>query len=279
MAWARASGASSVPGRGAGTRYSSAASFCSWLNSLSALYSAQCRPVSSGEQESAQRLASEGQPALYALVVREMIINRTCTQCGASRDKLDDATECQCGSVAKIVQGTATATIRVTGRNLESSLVYEGPRPWHEQWLTVLNRLERLRDAYDPLCTLSSDDMKRQAHDFFVECWTLKDWLQSDDVSALPASKAVLDGYCSKESPLRVCQAMANVKKHRQLDSPEKLSARISRLTQKPTGRALTITYGSSVEPDRHVDALDLAEQSVNAWRRFLRQHGLTQPA
>jgi hypothetical protein len=209
-----------------------------------------------------------------------MITSRTCAQCGASRDQLDDATECHCGSVAKIVYATATATIRVTGRNLESSLVYEAPRPWHEQWLTVLNRLERLRDAYDPLCTLSSDDMKRQAHDFFVECWTLKDWLQSDDVNALPASKAVLDAYCSaKGSPLRVCQAMANLKKHRQLDSPKKLSARISRLNQKSTGRALTITYGSSVEPDRHVDALDLAEQSVIAWRRFIQQYGLTKPA
>jgi hypothetical protein len=107
---------------------------------------------------------------------------------------------------------------------------------------------------------------------FFIESAHMYDALGNDPWTGLTGQ--AIFAYV-RATPLRIGQAYANTYKHIDRSKPEDLRAYVSRDGDSPEGRFATIKYWSSVEPEQTIEALDLAEQCLQAWQAFLTRHHL----
>ncbi len=158
-------------------------------------------------------------------------------------------------------------------------------RPWAEKWIFVLHQLERLRAVYDgtdrPRGTL---DIEGLAMSFFVECDHLEDWMKRDP-APLPGltgkqrrefRKAVV-AFHDSDVALRQCSNICNAHKHYGRDDGL-LVARIRTISELPPGWRVTIDLDWPKPTSPTVDALELADQCVAAWKGFFAANGIHEP-
>jgi hypothetical protein len=152
-------------------------------------------------------------------------------------------------------------------------------RPWLEKWRFVLHHLARLRRYYESEVPDTSNlDVEAWATGFFVECNHLVDWLCHDISSLGGVTKRQIRDFASDSEALRRCDAICNTHKHHTRNTM-KPTARIGDVEQSRGRWQVTVELDWLSRPGGPtVDALDLADQCVAEWQRFLELHGITNP-
>jgi hypothetical protein len=130
-------------------------------------------------------------------------------------------------------------------------------------------------DAYSARQGLIAEHhLRRVVEEFFKDCRELADWLWQDHQNTNLDKSAVITAVMGDPN-LRLADAIAQTTKHHTRSGSDPITARISRVViendymrarvgwRRPSG-----SYGKE-------DALELARKCVDAWRRFLMQHGL----
>lgn len=115
-------------------------------------------------------------------------------------------------------------------------------------------------------------------HAFFTCCFHLKDWLDADKKVPREIRDKVED-YLESDLWLRLCADLANGSKHMVLNKSRRFKedSRVEPLLVPPSllpvGAVLVVRVGTRRYPIDQV-----VEGSVNAWKDFLREHGLADP-
>lgn len=192
----------------------------------------------------------------------------------------DQRTPCpECGSTLRRTSVSATDALGPVRDSTSFEVHYAPGRPWQEQWRVVLERFERLQAACSGRVTGIKDTFQlgRVAVDFCEDCHHLKDWLQSDP--AVPAAvQGLVETHRRADKSLTLTGHVANTNKHhgRALNL---VRAQVDAVAVRDGGRA-SITIGWT-DPDTAQsgsrDALDLATDSVAAWRTFFANHSLSE--
>ena len=147
---------------------------------------------------------------------------------------------------------------------------------WQSQWERVQRRLDDVRTVYTgrPGGTEAAIDTVQS---FFEAVHHLKDWLRNDPSSGI--AKAVGDKLINGSLVLQLCADLANGSKHLALTSSrtDDRSTRIARndvTVFAGTGTSAHRFYVESTGTE--YDVLQLAEDAVAEWHRFLSSQGLT---
>ncbi|MGY1607668.1 hypothetical protein ACI79V_10880 [Geodermatophilus sp. SYSU D00700] len=148
-------------------------------------------------------------------------------------------------------------------------------RPWREQWQLMLDHLERLRRAYAGETLEGNPSIKRVVQDSAVACRHVLDHLQYDADEASRITKTMLWQYYQTSEPLKIVNALAVTTKHHTADDPTRLTAYVDKARFEPGNVSVPVVYFSSTKPQQTIEALELAERSVAAWRGFLASHGI----
>jgi hypothetical protein len=147
-----------------------------------------------------------------------------------------------------------------------------GPRPWLDHWLRVQREFEILQDMYaGRLRQLRSQDVQNNVNNFFIGCYQLKDHIKRDSAVLTPAKRDV-EQYVHKTSALTLAGDIANTVKHNTLTSGR--SAQISGWKTDQSGATAEITADNGTVSTTY-DALVLAQDAMNAWRKFIAKHSL----
>ncbi|MGY1684943.1 hypothetical protein ACI8AK_05070 [Geodermatophilus sp. SYSU D00867] len=203
-----------------------------------------------------------------------------CADCTTDRTDVPDDEPCPaCGRTAKAKSVTLNDFSRTTDQIPELEIRPDQQPRWWERWERVLRALDRLKKAYTPSAGLDREDMRRRVDEFFLDCWSLGDWLINDDRITPRISRGTIDHAIKASRALTICGGYANTAKHRTRKSPTHMEARISSFKMWPKGHRVQITYRSQNQRSTNRDALRLAQQCVADWRRFLKAHGLRPPA
>lgn len=206
--------------------------------------------------------------------VTDMIL---CAACQADRTDTGEGEPCPaCGSTDVTRQVFLHDAASVSDAIAEVEIRPDQRPRWWERWERLLRARGRLREAY---VTADHEQLRRVVDEFFLDCWSLKDWLVNDDQITPRVTRREIEGHVDASRPLRVCQGYANTVKHKTLNSPDRLEARISSFRIRPEARHVLITYQSRIQTPTTRDALRLADQCVAAWQRFLDTRGLQPPA
>jgi hypothetical protein len=160
--------------------------------------------------------------------------------------------------------------------SLDATLQYPQHRAWWEQWQTAETYLRRLREAYQP--DAIGGDPRRLANECLKACWEVRDWLKNDDHITPRVTAQQLDAHVNNCAGLPICRAFANTSKHLLRDSPSQLHARIDRVSTGSQGLKVMVDHWSTRSSLRSMDALRLAEQSMNEWQQFPNAYGLRPP-
>lgn len=183
------------------------------------------------------------------------------------------------GSERPVIIGVASAEWSFSG-DAEGDLrrIKAADQPWQEKWRQMLHQLQRLHEMYEQEDRTASDlDVEACVNGFFSERDGLADWL-GPDVS-VPADVGEKARSYSLTGVLKDCDAVSNSHKHKELTHRSETTARISTVTSN-SGRwtaVINLDWPSGGR-GRSVDALELAEQCVDAWRSFLEGHDLAEP-
>lgn len=123
------------------------------------------------------------------------------------------------------------------------------------------------------------DEVVDDAHAFFTCCFHLKDWLQKDKKGVPGKVRKKVEGKVKGNMWLRLCADLANGSKHMVLNETRRFKedSRVEPLAIPPSlmplGSVLVVRLGARRYPIDQV-----VEGSVNAWKDFLRTHGLADP-
>ena len=169
---------------------------------------------------------------------------------------------------------------------------------WKEQWRRVEIGLRRVQNLYAGVQQGSSEDAMYDLYAFFLNCWHFRDWLTSPEPPTLAYEKSVKPRIKTSK-PLRVCGDVANRTKHFRLtqtvySDPDTRVSSASVNVNAPAagvvvgqpdhgpafvpavGRQGTVQYSWVIQSgDESYDALRLAEDCTEEWRRLLREHRL----
>lgn len=138
-------------------------------------------------------------------------------------------------------------------------------------WEAQLDRVWRWHERLAESCadpTSSPEERVDFLLAFFQNCYALRDWLKNDAA----VSNNELDVVMQDNQCLRVCRDIANGSKHLKIDRPS-----------VDPGFSIGREYCGDRTPERwfvivgndFVDALALSNECLDAWRTFLRGHGL----
>ena len=132
---------------------------------------------------------------------------------------------------------------------------------WREQY----DRMQRWRRR---MATSSTDtDLVDNTHAFFITCFHLRDWLQSD--TSVPQSVRVDAPILVKtDASLQICADLANGLKHLVLTQPLKVGAPVSLSSGNPP--TVHDAGGASLG-----DAAVIGDQCIAAWNALLKSRGL----
>jgi hypothetical protein len=206
-----------------------------------------------------------------------------CPDCQQDLDDVPLGDPCpQCGGVRRsaVVYGQ-TAMVGVSAMSGTVSIGYSLEPGWAYQWRNIQRHLARLREQYQGVNTLGNVDVEETVHALFLSLFHLYDWLHQD--GALSLSSTVVNNWI-KQHPdsLGLCRDYTNTWKHMKRDRPGARIAQITRIESGPNGQTVTIGYhpwDQPAQPITEVDGLDLAEQSEQDWRDFLKIHGISIPS
>jgi hypothetical protein len=168
------------------------------------------------------------------------------------------------------VTGTAGAPSIGIGR--------DDHRPWDEKWREVLRSRDLIRDAYTDARGLGNAEVDARVNRFCSECHDLRDWLNNDIANLPGVTTTAVKHHHDTERPLRISSAVANSHKHH-TRYPGQTTARIRHTLVTPDqGARVTIEVDWATPHATTVDALDLANESVDRWRAFFKQNGIAAP-
>lgn len=203
-----------------------------------------------------------------------------CPDCQQNLDDVPTSDPCpQCGGSRRsaVVQAQA-AMASASAMAGTVSIGYSLTPGWPYQWRIIQRHLARLREQYQGIDTRGNLDVEETVHALFLSLFHLGDWLQQDDALSLP-DKVVNDWIDRHRSSLGLCRAYANTWKHMKRDRPGALIAQITRIESGPK---VTIGHRPHDQPSQsmtEIDGLELAEQSEQDWRDFLKAHSISIPS
>ena len=151
---------------------------------------------------------------------------------------------------------------------------------WAYQWHGIQRHLARLREQYQGINTLGNVDVEQNVHSLFLGLFHLSDWLHQD--SALSLSESMVRTWINQHpDSLGLCRDYANTWKHMKRNQSGARIAQITRIESGSNGQKVTIGFRPHDQPNQpmtEVDGLELAGQSEQDWRDFLRTHGISIP-
>jgi hypothetical protein len=208
--------------------------------------------------------------ALVSLGLLRQITPMTCMSCGEAILAGVASEPCHnCGSVDRLVSVSdhAAATDAIVG--VDASLP-RSPRPWQAMWAEVESRLDRLRSWYAGNGPVNVSELYNEVTAYFVACYQLKDQIKRDPGVPRDLRDGVED-FVHQQDILNLVGDIANTYKHGQLSR----TCDITQVVVRQTGAFATITCWTRDGGEDSKDSLDLAEEAVQAWRTYLREHGL----
>ena len=150
-----------------------------------------------------------------------------------------------------------------------------GFREQYDRMLRWYARFKRVTDGEEP-----RDDTECHKDDiraFFDNCFDLRDWILNDERSG-NARKAVKD-FVNVMQCMQLCAEIANSRKHLKFTrnrSKQHPALGSRKLDFKRGGKSPTVRVGYTIATSSGPrDAFQLATECVEAWKAFLRHHGL----
>jgi hypothetical protein len=200
----------------------------------------------------------------------------SCSDCGAPRNSDEETSLCStCGSTAITRQITVVEEIGFGDDSLSVGVEFApGPRPWREKWSRLLLDLDTIRRSYaGQLGFQSTDAWASTIASFLGSAHHLYEWIEHDP-QVPAAATAASHSYMQGDPFLKIAEGISNTDKHHTRDHG--IQTAIGKMTVDSTGCTAEIAW-------RHVksgaagriDALDLAEGCVAAWKAFISSHGL----
>lgn len=149
---------------------------------------------------------------------------------------------------------------------------YDQEPSWHQRWAAVTKLLRTLRGYHEPENTTNNLVVKETFDQFFELFWHMWDSLLNATTNPTGVVKGDLDAFYNEPAnlALRICNGYANTLKHlkRQNSKTNPITAKM--LNFKAGARRVhTVEYSSALIPPTQIEAMDLAEQSYQAWRDF----------
>src|SRR5688572_28504669 len=136
---------------------------------------------------------------------------RTCSDCGREVTEQEPCPDC--GSLRQTVAVKATGAIRPQGSIASMGVKYGAQRPWSNHWYDVQQELRAVEAACQPGANRDNQSLKRSFETFFTVCFHFGDWLWEDQSTGL--TKRQVENFIDSDPALRVCEGLANTKKHR----------------------------------------------------------------
>ena len=200
-----------------------------------------------------------------------------CPDCGFDLDSTPTSAPCPgCGRRRRSASVEAqVADAQVQASSLTVRVEHTRPRPWETKWQDVLSALDRIRGMADGSHRVASNrEGERATEQFFEDCYALAEWIEGDTRATPKVAGGEAVRFRESDPHLQLCADICNSIKHH------------TRRPNRPHGGILATTMGESsirftIEVERRsgstmwVDALDLAEDCVEAWRSFLRDQGM----
>ncbi len=196
-------------------------------------------------------------------------VSTTCADCGGDLPSGLPGVPCpECGGTRRNISVTLpTVNVRTVAHVGSVEVGYgEGPRPWHDQWRMAEEGYRRVGHVYRGAVS-GNLACEKAVKDFWVACYHVQDHIEKDN--AVPAAvRSQVASAVDKSAPLRCCRAGANNYKHaRRADGKE--TARVAAVRTGGDGSSVTVEYVSGSGATTTWDALDLANQAMDAWRSF----------
>ncbi len=150
--------------------------------------------------------------------------------------------------------------------------------PYQEQ----LDRVKRLKEDIKRFSVVTDDNFKSAVDaftSFFIQCYHLRDWL----IQSRYGSRDI-NLFLSKSICLSLCRDLANMQKHKNIDMYESLYHFVN---HRDFGIVTPITtyfdptkkenrFGLDIkEFGTLIDVIDLAEECVEEWEKFLYIHSI----
>lgn len=170
---------------------------------------------------------------------------------------------------------------------------------WRDQYNRMLRSHKRLRVAAGPT-SLSSEDARDELYHFFQNAFHLRDWLKKDSSITIPATdiESLFSNTSNAVPALQLAADLANGIKHLGLDRPAKTGDKSTAFSNQDVGLTLgvfetvaefgppasellepaaaTAEYRWTVTSSGQArDALDLADEVVAEWEKWLAAQGL----
>jgi hypothetical protein len=148
---------------------------------------------------------------------------------------------------------------------------------WEAQWRRVQRRLEDMRDVYAETPSAGTEAAFDSVLSFFEAIHHLRDHLSKDPASGV----TFMDGRALIRSSLalKLCADLANASKHLILTKTPWSGDPSTAITRNDANVMLssgTVAHRFYMESGgRTYDALQVAEDGVAAWTRFLSSRGL----
>ena len=158
------------------------------------------------------------------------------------------------------------------------------------EYLAQLNKIQRSYDrlekcfdeeAQKEVAVISNPEIKDLCTNLFTEIYHFKDWLKKD--AEVPKEvKNLIEQFVGTNEYLSVCGDISNQSKHKELTSRRSKAKKYenvlmhTKLDLDPlTG--FSTSYNATIKvDDNQYNALMFAEESVKAWKKFLKKNFLT---
>jgi hypothetical protein len=200
----------------------------------------------------------------------------SCTECGVSLTGAPFDQPCAtCGSDCKTVHIFATDTGTISAFE-EAEVEYEVGRTWVEQWGRIERHYLKLQDIYGGAENGEPSAWKAVMGDFAVAVHHLAEWLDRDTAVPPTVGASALQ-YVHSDPSLSLAVAVSNSYKHHTRRSG--VQADISSIYSSSRGNALKIGWRDDRSGTHGVqDGLQLADDCVASWRRFMSANSLSVP-
>lgn len=199
----------------------------------------------------------------------------SCSNCGASRDNLDDGAPCpSCGSTALTVHVSSHDEVAVT-ESFGITAAYGKQRPWPEKWKEVETAYHALTEVYRGHAPEGgAEGWKSAALSFFRTCHELPEAILSDSGVSVVIKRSVRRA-ADHSAALRLVADVNNTRKHGGRD-PSKCHAHIGEVSWgdhvTPT---MTILRECPTNPVERFDVLASATAAMDRWRDIFSHGGL----
>lgn len=198
----------------------------------------------------------------------------SCSNCGVSRDSLDDDVPCpSCGSTALTVHVSLHDEVAVT-EAFRITAAYEKERPWQEKWKEAEAAYQAVTEVYGGRALGGgAEEWKSIALSFFRTCHELPEAIVTD--SGVPASIKRYVRKAADRNALRLVADVDNTRKHVGRD-PGKCHAHIGEISWGDhTTPTMTILRECPNKPVERFDVLGSATAVMDRWRDIFSRRGL----